>query len=64
MNKKEVESVEKRIEHLKGEKKRLLTVIRESQNQITSSQILIKSLDGGIIELSSMLIDLNPDPKE
>lgn len=57
LNKKDVEKVKNRIAYLEQKKASNLT-------QIRTLQILNKSLDGGIIELSSILIDLNPEKKE
>jgi len=57
LNKKDIEKVRNRIAYLEKEKEANLV-------QIRTLQILNKSLDGGIIELSSMLIDLTPEKKE
>ena len=57
MNQEEIEHVKNRIAHLEKEMEANLVKIR-------SLQILNKSLDGGIRELSSMLIDLNPEQEE
>lgn len=57
MNKKDIEKINDRIAHLKREMEANMVKIR-------TLQILNKSLDGGIIELSSMLVDLAPKKEE
>lgn len=56
MNKKNVDKIKSRIAQLEKE-------MDSNRAKIRTIQILNKSLEGGIIELSSMLIDLAPEEK-